>query len=66
LIAKLIAHGHRRDEAMARMRRGLEGFVIEGIKSTIPLHLRILSDPDFIAGKFDTHFLEKTPALPAK
>jgi acetyl-CoA carboxylase biotin carboxylase subunit len=66
LIAKLIAHGHTRDEAMARMRRGLEGFVIEGIKSTIPLHLRILSDPDFIAGKFDTHFLEKTPALPAK
>jgi len=66
LIAKLIAHGHARDEAMARMRRGLEGFVIEGIKSTIPLHLRILSDPDFIAGKFDTHFLEKTPALPTK
>jgi len=66
LIAKLIAHGHDRGEAMARMRRGLEGFVIEGIKSTIPLHYKILSDPDFIAGKFDTHFLENTPMLAVK
>ncbi|MGC1685562.1 MAG: hypothetical protein WA734_08090, partial [Candidatus Acidiferrales bacterium] len=66
LIAKLIAHGHDRGEAMARMRRGLEGFVIEGIKSTIPLHYKILSDPDFIAGKFDTHFLENTPTLAVK
>jgi len=66
LIAKLVAHGADREEAMARMRRGLEGFVIEGIKSTIPLHLKILSDPDFIAGKFDTHFLDKRAAMAAK
>ncbi len=66
LIAKLIAHGHDRSEAMARMRRGLEGFVIEGIKSSIPLHYKILSDPDFIAGKFDTHFLDKTATFAAK
>ncbi|HXW17122.1 MAG TPA: acetyl-CoA carboxylase biotin carboxylase subunit, partial [Candidatus Acidoferrales bacterium] len=55
LVAKLIAHGKDRAEAIARMRRGLEGFVIEGIKSSIPLHRQILADPDFIAGKFDTH-----------
>ena len=63
LIAKLIAHGKDREEAMARMRRGLEGFVVEGIKTTIPMQRKILSDPDFIAGKFDTHFLERVPAL---
>jgi acetyl-CoA carboxylase biotin carboxylase subunit len=66
LIAKLVAYGSDRQEAMARMRRGLEGFVIEGIKSTIPLHHKILSDLDFIAGKFDTHFLDKRAALAAK
>ena len=36
----------------------LDGFVVEGIKTTIPLHKRILAEPDFIAGKFDTHFLD--------
>jgi acetyl-CoA carboxylase, biotin carboxylase subunit len=66
LIAKLVAYGADREEAMARMRRGLEGFVIEGIKSTIPLHYKILSDPDFIAGKFDTQFLDKRAAMAAK
>ena len=62
LIAKLIAYGHTREEAIARMRRGLDGFVVEGIKTTIPLHKRILEDPDFVAGKFDTHFLERLPS----
>ncbi len=66
LIAKIIAHGKDREEAMARMRRGLEGFIIEGIKTTIPLHRKILMDPDFIAGKFDTHFLEHSAVLAAK
>ncbi len=66
LVAKLIAHGKDRAEAIARMRRGLEGFVIEGIKSTIPLHRQILVDPDFIAGKFDTHFLDRAAAHAVK
>ena len=66
LIAKIIAHGDTRAEAIARMNRGLDGFVVEGIKTTIPLHKRILADPDFIAGKFDTHFLDRRVAVVAK
>jgi acetyl-CoA carboxylase, biotin carboxylase subunit len=57
LIAKLIAYGRDRTEAIARMRRALDMFVVEGIYTTIPLHQRIMQDPDFIAGKFDTSFL---------
>ena len=41
------------------MRRALEMFAIEGIKTSIPLHRRVLAHPDFAAGKFDTHFIEK-------
>src|SRR6266705_878071 len=48
-----------RIEAIGRMKRALEMFVIEGIKTSIPLHRRILADPDFAAGKFDTHFIER-------
>ena len=59
LIAKLIVKGRDRAEAIARMRRALEMFVIEGIKTSIPLHRRILADPDFASGKFDTHFIER-------
>jgi acetyl-CoA carboxylase, biotin carboxylase subunit len=59
LVAKLIVKGRDRSEALARMRRALEMFVVEGIKTSIPMHLRILSDPDFAAGKFDTHFIER-------
>jgi len=59
LVAKLIVKGRDRGEALARMRRALEMFVIEGIKTSIPMHLRILSDADFAAGKFDTHFIER-------
>jgi acetyl-CoA carboxylase, biotin carboxylase subunit len=66
LIAKIIAHGHDRAEAIARMNRGLEGFIVEGIKTTIPLHKRILASPEFVAGKFDTHFLEHFTAVEAK
>ncbi len=62
LVAKLIAHGRDRAEAIARMHGALDGFVVEGIKTTIPLHKRILAEPDFIAGKFDTHFLERLAA----
>jgi acetyl-CoA carboxylase, biotin carboxylase subunit len=65
LIAKIIAHGDNRAEAIARMNRALDGFVVEGIKTTIALHKRILADPDFIAGKFDTHFLDRPAAVAA-
>src|SRR5579864_96182 len=58
LVAKLIAHGRDREEAIARMRRALDMFVVEGIYTTIPLHQRILNDPDFIAGKTDTTYLQ--------
>lgn len=57
LVAKLIAYGSNRAEAMARMRRALDMFVIEGIRTTIPLHQRIMNDADFIAGNFDTSYL---------
>ena len=58
LIAKIVVHGRDRDEAIKRMKRALELTVIEGIKTTIPLHLRVLSHRDFIAGKYNTRFLE--------
>ena len=57
LVAKLIAWGHDRTEAMARMRRALDMFVVEGIYTSIPLHQTILADPEFIAGRLDTGFL---------
>jgi acetyl-CoA carboxylase, biotin carboxylase subunit len=66
LIAKLVAHGRDRAEAIARMHGALDGFVVEGIKTTIPLHKRILADPDFVAGNFDTHFLERLTPTEAK
>jgi acetyl-CoA carboxylase, biotin carboxylase subunit len=66
LIAKLVAHGRDRAEAIARMHGALDGFVVEGIKTTIPLHKRILVEPEFIAGKLDTHFLERLTAVEAK
>src|SRR5215472_11973633 len=59
LVAKLIVKGRDRNEAISRMRRALEMFAIEGIKTSIPLHRKILADPDFVAGKFDTHFIER-------
>jgi len=59
LVAKLIAYGANRTEAIARMRRALEMFVVEGIYTTIPLHQRILADPEFVAGKTDTNFLKR-------
>ena len=64
LIAKLIVHGATREEALARMRRALDECVIEGIKTTIPLHRRILDDPDFQKGRFSTAFLERFSSPP--
>ena len=59
LVAKIIVHGRDRQEAIARMRRTLEMTVIEGIKTSIPLHLRILADPEFVAGRLNTGFMER-------
>ena len=57
LIAKLVTWGHDRTEAIARMRRALDMFVVEGIYTSIPLHRKILADPEFVAGRLDTNFL---------
>jgi acetyl-CoA carboxylase biotin carboxylase subunit len=59
MIAKIIVHGRDRQEAIARMRRTLEMAVVEGIHTTIPLHLRILADPDFSAGRLSTSFMDR-------
>ena len=64
MIAKIIVHGRDRQEAIARMKRTLEMTVIEGIKTSIPLHLRILGDADFIAGKLSTSFMERLLSRP--
>ncbi|HVA00798.1 MAG TPA: acetyl-CoA carboxylase biotin carboxylase subunit, partial [Terriglobia bacterium] len=58
-IAKLIVHGKDRTEAIQRMKRALEMFIVEGISTSIPLHEKILADPDFQAGNFDTQFLNR-------
>ena len=59
LIAKLIVHGNDRTEAIARMERALGMFVVEGIDTSIPLHLEIFADEDFRVGNFDTKFMER-------
>jgi acetyl-CoA carboxylase biotin carboxylase subunit len=59
LIAKVVVHSRTRERAIARMRRALESMVVEGVKTTIPLHLKILNDPDFIAGNFSTRFMDR-------
>jgi acetyl-CoA carboxylase biotin carboxylase subunit len=64
MIAKIIVHGRDRHEAIARMKRTLEMTVIEGIRTSIPLHLRVLNDPDFIAGRISTSFMERLLARP--
>src|SRR5436190_14841091 len=59
LVGKLIAHGQNREEAIARMSRALDFFVVEGIKTSIPLHRRILRDQGFIDGALSTRFMER-------
>ncbi len=63
LVAKLIAHGRDRAEAIQRMKRALDLFVVEGIQTSIPLHKRILNEPDFVAGKFRHEFHQTLDAL---
>jgi acetyl-CoA carboxylase biotin carboxylase subunit len=59
LVAKLIAYGHDRTEAITRMQRALDMFVVEGIQTSIPIHQRIMADTDFLLGNFDTNFIKK-------
>src|SRR5579871_3197071 len=63
MVAKVITWGRDRTEAIARMRRTLEMTVVDGIKTSIPLHLKILQEPDFIAGKLSTAFMERFLAV---
>src|SRR5690606_11757765 len=63
MIAKLIVHAPTRQEAIARMLRALDEFVIEGVETKIPLHQRILKHPRFVQGDFSTKFLEENPEL---
>jgi acetyl-CoA carboxylase biotin carboxylase subunit len=58
LIAKVIVHARTRELAIARMKRALEAMVVEGVKTTIPLHLKIMDDPKFRAGEISTGFME--------
>jgi len=58
LIAKVIASGQTREEAIGRMKRALDEFIIEGIKTTIPFHLKVLNEEHFVNGDFDTKYIE--------
>lgn len=59
MVAKLIVHADTREEAVARMKRALDEFIIEGVETTIPFHLRLMDNEVFKSGDFDTKFLEK-------
>lgn len=58
MVAKLITMAQTREEAIAKMRRALSEFVVEGVKTTIPFHLRLMSDENFLKGNYTTKFLE--------
>jgi acetyl-CoA carboxylase biotin carboxylase subunit len=58
MIAKLIVTARTREEVIVRMKRALQEFVIEGVKTTIPFHIKLMDDPQFQSGKFTTKFLE--------
>ena len=62
LVSKLIVHGATRNECLMRLRRALEEYVIGGIETTIPLHQRIVGEPDFVNGDYDTTWLERMVA----
>ena len=59
MIAKLIVHAPTRDEAIAKMRQALDEFVVEGIKTNVSFHRRIMTDGRFQQARYDTHFLEE-------
>jgi acetyl-CoA carboxylase biotin carboxylase subunit len=59
MLSKLVCHGSTREEAIARMKRALAEYRVEGIETTIPFFTFIMNDPDFVAGKFDTGFIDR-------
>ncbi|WP_421759755.1 acetyl-CoA carboxylase biotin carboxylase subunit [Devosia sp.] len=59
LIGKLIVYGRTREECLQRLRRAVDEFVVDGIKTTLPLFQRLIKEPDIIAGNYDIHWLEK-------
>jgi acetyl-CoA carboxylase biotin carboxylase subunit len=59
MIAKLVVHAETREDAIMRMQRALSEFIIEGVKTTIPMHKKILEDPDFLKGDISTKFMER-------
>jgi acetyl-CoA carboxylase biotin carboxylase subunit len=59
MIGKLIVYGSNRDECIMRLRRALEEYVVEGMKTTIPLHQKLVRDPEFLAGDYTIKWLEK-------
>ena len=62
MIAKVVARGNTRGEAILRMRRALESFVVEGIKTNLPLQQRIVREEDFVRGRISTAFMERFAA----
>ena len=66
LIAKLVSFSANRKDTISRMKRALEMTVIEGVKTTIPLHLRVLEDPDFLEGRISTRFLDRYSQSPSQ
>jgi acetyl-CoA carboxylase biotin carboxylase subunit len=58
MIAKLIVTAQTREEAISKMKRALDEFVIEGVKTTIPFHRQLMDHPDYIAGNYTTKFME--------
>ncbi len=63
MLVKLTVYGYNWDEAVDRLRRALRGFIVEGVKTTIPFYKKIVDDPDFIAQRFDTSYIETHPKL---
>ena len=59
MIAKLIVYGSTRERCIMRLRRALEEMVIDGVKTTIPLHQKLVNEPDFLAGNYTIKWLEE-------
>ena len=59
IISKLVAWGKTREEAIARMKRALQEYVVTGVKTTIPFHIRVMNNRNFLEGAFDTNFIDQ-------
>lgn len=66
MVGKLIVHGRNRDECIRRLRRAITETVVDGVKTTLPLHLWILEQPEFLSGEYNIHWLEKKLAAKAE